>query len=313
MSKISNCYLFYGDDSATLRQTVQQWQARFAEKSDASFDMSEHHAPINVEAVIQSMQIQPLLSPKRLIIIYGASTEADETQTLIVDALKIIGEATVLLFVEENSAVLQSAIGRFLIEQGQVKHFPALDPIKLRARIEKKLREATVSIKSDALAALTQRLVGASVNVEGELQKLILLDQSVITLEKVDQLLPAELEFRAFALGDAVLSGDAKRAWQIMVTETENGTEPMKLISQLIANVRRLIAMRELQDQKLAPSTSEYFRAQKPYTITMAEKQAKRFSLVQLCQYYQQLALSDLRIKTGDDPLNVLASLVKIA
>lgn len=309
---MSNYYLYYGADTQSLRQNVKEWKKRFIEKSDASFDMSEHHAPINAQEVIQSMQIQPLLSLKRLIIIHGAGAESDETQTLIVDALKIIGEASILLFVEENSTVLQSKIGRFLNEQGQVKHFPVLDPIKLRARIEKKLRTSNISINPDALQALTQRLTKNSINLDGELDKLVLLGQSVITLEKVDQLLPAELEFRAFALGEAVLGGDAKRAWQIIVTEIENGTAPMNLLGQLISQTRRLIAMRELIDQKKSPNTSEYFRAQKPYTITMAEKQAKRFSLIQLCQYYQQLALSDLRIKTGDDPLNVLASLVKI-
>ncbi len=305
-------YLFYGADVVALRQKVKEWRGRFAEKADADLDMSEHHAPLNVAKLVESLHIQPLLGPKRLIVIYGASGEPTDEQERIVRALQIASDKTVTLFIEENESGLASVIGKYVGEHGKVSYFPALDQPKLRLRIAKLLREADINIQPDALTALSTRLLGPGVNFEGEINKIKLLGQDTVTLAMVDQLVPAALEFRAFALGEAVLSGDSKRAWQIIVTEIENGTEPMKLLGQLIGQTRRLIAMRELQDQKKSPATSEYFRAQKPYTVTMAEKQAKRFSLLQLCKYYQQLALSDLRIKTGDDPLNVLALLTKI-
>ncbi len=313
MSKTSNHYFYYGDNTHALHQMVKQWQMRFAQKSDEILDMSEHQAPINVEALIQSLQLQPLLSPKRLIIIHGAVSESDAIQERIVNALKITSEATITLFVEEGDRALQSIIGRYLGSIGIVKYFPALNLFKLRTTIEKRLNETDIIIKPDALTALCARLIGDTSRLENELQKLVLIGKTVITLELVDQLIPASPDFKAFALGDAILGNQPRRAWQIIVFELERGTLAMNLLGQLIVHTRRLIAMRQLLDQRVAPNTSQFFRAQKPYTVTMAESVAKRFSVNRLCRYYGRLAMSDLRIKTGDDPLNVLAALVRIA
>ena len=285
---LENLYVVEGDDAYLRSQAVNVFR-KLVDEDVADLNVSEFSSDVSANALLSAIEALPFMADRRVVIVRDWNVDADDKALKnIIAALK--GSSTVCVFVSD------------------VQSMPTI--IK-KAAVIVKCDRPTEQELADALA---QRFYAASVNVDGnvcrmiaafcgmdtgralnEVDKLISADLERVTEQDVWQYVHRETDYAVFALTDAIAAGKKAQALEIL-RDLSVGNSPSGILAVLYSNYRRVlgVALSKEGDDVLSQALGVH-----PFVVKKLRAQAKSYTQVKLKALVDKLNSLETDFKTG--------------
>jgi DNA polymerase-3 subunit delta len=195
--------------------------------------------------------------------------------------------------------------------------------------IAQRLRLAGKNVEAQAREMLVARASDESRALQQELDKLLLYvgEQPTIQVRDVQAIVADHGEGWIFDLTRAIGDRDPVGALSQLARLMGQGEHPLKLLGTIAAEVRRLLAARQLLDSDLRPHwrrgmTYQQFQqiaaklgmpmlTRNPYADYMCFQRAERFELKELVAHMEGIFDADFRLKSsGGQPRLIMEKLI---
>ena len=310
-------HILHGPDDFSRGEVIAQLKASLGDPAmaDLSITVLDGHG-LTLSEMRHHADAAPFMTPKRLVIVNGylrfVTGRAEELQALLT-YVEYLPPTTDLVLVERESLTAQHPLLKSGAE-AKVVHFAGLDKNNLRPWIVKQAKSFGVTLEPNA-ADLLGRLVGPNLrSLNNEIEKLALYvnEQRPIKKADVELLVPYTEEAERFGMSNAIGRRDARRAYDQLRKELDEGKNPMAILGSIAAQVRALIEVKDMAERGLrAAEIAQTKGWRSDYAAQARLKEAANFSMTRLEQILEMLLELDLAIKTGRmDSLLALDTLI---
>lgn len=309
-------YVFHGPDDFSRAEKIAALRAAMGDPATAEMNMALLDGrTLRLSDLRQHTDAMPFLAAKRLIIVNGylsyLADKAEELQVLTT-YLEQLPPSTDLVFVETESLLRQHPV--VSMAGSGVMHFAEPGKDNLRDWIIKRAKEHGAVIEPSA-ADLLGRLVGSNLRtLNNELEKLALYvaGQRPIQRADIDLLVPYTEDADQFGLSNAIGQRNARRAYDQLHKELDEGSNPMAVLAGIAAQIRALIEVKDMAERGMSPAEIAAAKGWKSdYAAKARLKEASNFSMPRLEQTLEMLLEIDVAIKTGrTDSLLALDTLI---
>jgi DNA polymerase-3 subunit delta len=309
-------YVFHGPDDFSRAEKIAAMRTALGDPATAEMNMAVLDGrTLRLNDVRQHTDAMPFLAAKRLIIVNGyLSYLADKSEELqaLTAYLAQLPPTTDLIFVEIESLPPRHPV--LELAGSGVMHFAQPGRDDLRGWIVKRAKEHGAIIEPSA-AELLGRLVGPHLRIlNNELEKLALYvaGQRPIQKADVDLLVPYTEDADQFGLSNAIGQRNARRAYDQLHKELDEGSNPMAILGSIAAQIRALIEVKDMAERGRSPAEIAAAKGWKSdYAAKARLKEAANFSMPRLEQILEMLLEIDVAIKTGRmDSLLALDTLI---
>lgn len=321
MTKNSNIYLFFGEDTYSANQKVKFWRDEFEKKyeGDTNIAMLEGKDlnPADFESDIQST---PFLAEKRLVIVRNfLSKGSKEEQKKVAEILEgEIPDFCIIVFIEDKSPDKRSALYKKLNKVGELEEFKQLMGPQLMKWIMERSKESKLNI-SPAIANYLGEVAGSELwNLDNEIIKLkTYCKDKPVSKEAIDELVHPNLTTSIFKFTDHLARRNAKGSLHTLHILLESGEDIIKVLFMIVRHFRILLQVKDLLQRGDNKNAITSKLKQHPYTIMTLMQQGPNFSEEKLKEIYNALLQIDIGIKTGrirmlaDDKKEILLALQK--
>lgn len=318
-------YIFHGPDDFSRTEKIAALRAAMGDPATAEMNMALLDGrTLRLSDLRQYTDAMPFLAARRLVIVTGylaslsskiEGGENDPTKPLsnpgspdkieqlqaLLDYLGRMPPTTDLVLVEmkaldRSHKILKAAkaLG------GEVTLFAVSE--NLPGWIIRRATEHNAVIEPGA-ADLLARLVGPDLRtLNNELEKLALYvaGQRPINKADIDLLVPYTEEAEQFGLSNAIGQRNARRAYDQMHKELDEGSNPMAILGSIAAQMRALLEVKDMAERGMSPAEIAQVKGWKSdYAATARLKEAANFSMARLEQTLETLLEIDVGIKTG--------------
>ena len=310
-------YLFHGPDDFIHAEKIAELKAAMGDAASAGLNVTQLDGQgLTLSEIRQHTDTLPLFVTKRLVIVNGyLSYLAGQPEALqaLIDYLPHLPPTADLVFVEKGVLDKQHPVLKIAGQSGVV-HFAGLERDNLQPWIVRRAKELGANIEPSA-AALLGRLVGPDLRtLNSEIEKLTLYVASQRPIQKADVelLTPYTEEAERFGISNAIGRRDARRAYDQLHKELDEGKNPMAILGSIAAQIRALIEVKDMAERGMSPveiARSKGWRSD--YAAKARLKDAANFSMARLEQIMEMLLEFDVAIKTGRiDSLLALDTLI---
>jgi len=311
-------YILYGTDDYSRNKILEELKKAYDDQVSVGVNIITLDGE---KATISDFKIAcetlPFLADRRLVIANGLLSryESKTRQTAgrkstrgkeqskdyqpFLDCIRNMPVSTTLVLVDEeirdNNPLLKEISG-----VAEVKKFPLLSQRELPGWIRKRVSEAGGSM-SAAAVELMAKLVGNDLwTMSNEVDKLVLYTSGRIIDEKdVELIVTSARETGVFTLVDAIMEGRLSVAGELLQQFLQQGAAPTYLISMLSRQIRLAILAKELSVQSKNGTEIQSALGLADYPMQKTLRQAKKYTLEQLKNFYERLLDTDMSIKTG--------------
>lgn len=312
-------YIFHGPDDFTRSEKIAQLKASSGDPALADLSMASLDGRgLSLSEMRHHADAIPFMAAKRLVIVNGYLSnvrDRGEEQQALIDYIKQLPPTTDLVLVEAETLDQRHPVLKAAAAAGAtVIHFAALDKNNLQPWIVKRATEQGASIETGA-AELLGRLVGPDLRtLDNEIAKLVLYVNGRRPIQKADVelLVPYTEEAERFGMSNAIGQRDARRAYDQLRKELDEGKNPMAILGGIAAQIRALIEVKDMAERGLSPAEIARVKGwRSDYAAKARLKEAANFSMARLEQILEMLLELDLAIKTGRiDSLLALDTLI---
>ena len=285
---IENFYLVEGDDyflfDKALSMIKNASQIELEDFNISKFDDDNFSG----KAVVDSTQVLPLSSEKRLVVVKDVTKVGESDIKLLKSYLENPVESTVLVILDwANKFSALKGYGQFVDGRRMEKNLASSVVVNALAKKGKQ-------ITSEALSTLFDFCNGYLTRMMNEIDKLVFYDvtNSLITKDIVEKLVHKDTDFVVFELTEALGKRDVDKAIKLLsVMVKEQGT-----LGLITNHFRRLffISISDFDNATLAQTLGV-----KEYAIVKQREQLRNFSKMQLKKIYALLEEVDYKIKSG--------------
>ena len=295
-------YVLYGEEAHRRKKQLdvilKQYQA-------SDFNLNVYDAKnVELHQIIEDANTPPFFEEYKVILIKNADflTTAQEGSIdlkLLENYLAKPLESTILIF-ESNQDKLDARkkIVKTLKKDGKVLYFGKLDEKDKESVVREEIKKLNLDITPYALQMLLQRLPLDLTQIHHCLTVLSLYEGK-IDEDVVAALVHKPLEDDVFALVNAVLESNVKKAYALWIDFQSNNIEPIYLTALLAGSFRFLYQVKVLMKQgKDASSIASILHAH-PYRVRKNMESANRISLSECQKMLATLAQLDQNMKSG--------------
>ena len=312
-------YIYHGPDDFSRAEKITELKAALGDPSVAELNISNLNGQgLTLSDIRRDADAMPFLASRRLVIVTGylnyiADKKAE--QQALIDYLGHFSPTTDLVLAETESLPSQHPVLKAAAAvNAAIVHFGELDRHNLQPWLIKRAQEHGATIEPGA-AEMLGRLVGSELRaLDNELEKLALYvaGQRPISRADVELLVPYTEEAEQFGMSNALGQRNARRAYDQLRKELDEGKSPMAILGSITAQIRGLLEVKDMAERGL--SAQEIARAKgwkSDYAAKMRLREAANFSIARLEQILEMLLETDLAIKTGRmDQLLALDTLI---
>jgi DNA polymerase-3 subunit delta len=332
-------YILHGDDEFSLSEKLAELRNSLAGDDRA---MAELNTSIldgkrtTLGELRHTCDSMPFMAAQRLVIVRGLLSYlvpgkkgkgqkapqdkgSGAKQVFLKDLaayLPLLPPSTHLIFFENQALKDSHPILKVAQTQGQgraVIEFRKLPKQEtLSGWTEQRVREKGGHFSRKA-SELLAALVGRDLRLlDQEIDKLLLYaDGREVTVEDVRALVSLAREAEIFDLVDCVGRRETDWAMRVLHRMLEEGAEPLYLLAMLARQVRILIQVSELFEQRMPPPEIARRIKQHPFVVKKGLSQARNFRPDQLIAAHQCLVETDWKVKTGElEPVLALDILI---
>lgn len=278
------CYLVAGDDAFVVKSASDMLVA-LADCPD--FNLTLFHENAAGQDIVEACEQLPVLSGVRVVEVDGFKKDFAP----IAKYLKNPSSSTVLFFRYQGSVpASMSANARVMT----AINCNRLAPDVIIRWIGAETARAGAAISTQAATLLVKLCNMDMARVSSELRKLISATDAVIDEKLVADLVTPDNEYKIYELGEALASLDAPKTYSVY-TALIQSLPPVSILGALYNHFRRLLYVSITADRSALAAGLGV----KEYAVTMAARQAKRFTPKRLKSIVDDLNYYDRSFKAG--------------
>lgn len=296
-------YLLYGADELARAEALAELKSVVpADLADLNLTILEGRK-LKVDPLAAACEAFPFLSDRRLVIVEDALKQLKSAD--VRDAIKAylpkVPETTDVIFVEREDFDKRSSLFTFLKKSATVREFLPKEGADLQRWLADRAKRLGVQLAPDAGALLVEFVGNESRSLTNELQKLAAYvgPGATIGRDDVRLLVQDSGESSVFAFVDALAARQLGSALTLLHGLLDDGQAAIYLQFMIARQVRILLQVKELADQRLRADAIASELAQKPFVVRKAMDQAARFQSDALLQLHDRLVELDHWSKTG--------------
>jgi DNA polymerase-3 subunit delta len=274
VSELRPLYLIAGTDMAKIDATRARLRARAERDGGAAalevFEPGEGRGAPDHEALLAAIPAMSLTESRRFLLVDGAERWRDRQLESVAGALGGLPPDLSLVLVARDKA---STKLRRAVEAagGEVHEFAAPKPRDMPRALVGEAQKLGYRLEPAAARMLVDRLGTSSLRLRNEIERLALWagEGGEVTAADLDAMVADSSETAVWALSDALIEGDARRAIAIgerLVTQGENLTG---LVYGLASRLRKACAAAARLEEGVPPKQVEAGLAMHPYAAKM--------------------------------------------
>lgn len=246
--KILPLYYLYGPEKWLIDEAVGQIKKKILSPSTADFNYRAFDGTSDsAEAILESLQVFPVQSPRRLVLVRQADTLGKEQSDVFKEYLEDPNPSTCAIFLGEK-ADLRTQFFQRLERKGAVISFYSLPERELFRWVGRKVEELGGQISEEGLSALIDQVGPSLQDLYLEIQKLILpVGRRKIQREDVEALTDDTRFSSPFELPRAVVYGNLSVILRRVRKNLQQGDPPLLLFSLVIRQIRRIQKAKEMR------------------------------------------------------------------
>jgi DNA polymerase-3 subunit delta len=312
-------HVFYGADAFSIQEALSDIKMSFGEFSMLDANMLYlAGAKLRPEELQTAVQALPFFGDRRLVIVSGLlerfeakekrytarkSTRSQTGETLLhqtmADIINNAPDSTVIV-IADGDVGKSNPLLKSLTQKADIRVFPSMKDLQLKTWARRYVEKAEGQIDQEALELLV-KLVGSDLWVmHGEIEKLVLYAAGrTIKSADVRKLVSLSRDASIFTLVDAIVDGLLNVAQQSMSELLDAGAAPSYILVMLARQLRLMVRAKELKKGGQPESAVQSTLGLADYPFRKTLKQAERYSMTRLHDFYHRLLETDLSIKTG--------------
>jgi len=325
-------YIFYGQDSYSLRRALDELKAPLDSDGALSTNTTLFDGrQVSLQELAAACDTVPFLGSHRLVIVEGllrhlapgqrvrgrrrsrTAAAGDEERSDapgragwqgLVEYADRMPPTTSLVLIEES--LPNRPLVSDLRARAQLREFAPLRPDAVLGWIQRRARELGLALRPAAAKLLADRVGNDLWTLSGELKKLTAYaGGNGVGEEDVRSLVAAVREVSVFPLVDAVAEGRPAAALKLLRQMFNQGQSGLYVLAMLQRQYRHLALAREMLDGGATSARIEERLNLRGYALDKLLEQAPRYPLSRLRATYRRLLEADASIKRGvhDDEL----------
>lgn len=292
-------YLVYGEEAYLRNQNRDKLiKALAGDASSMNFTRYEGDG-INPGEVIDMAETMPFLSDKRVILVENSGFFKGGCPELA-DYLKAPSETTFFIFAEKE-VDKRKDIYKAVSKTGFEISCDEQDESTLKSWIAGKVKSEGKVISPRALAFFIDRVGTDMSNISTEIEKLIsyCLDKSEITEEDIEAVCANWLTNRIFAMTDAIVEKNQKKAIDLYYDLLALKEPPAKILALITRQFNLMIQVKEMHDNHKDNGSIAGAVKLAPFLVGKYINWAKGYSFEELRSVLEMCASNDEAVKTG--------------
>jgi DNA polymerase-3 subunit delta len=293
------CYLICGEEAYLRYQYRDKLLAALgADASSMNFTRFEG-AGSNPLEIIDLAETMPFLSDKRVILIEDSGFFKNGCPELS-DYLKSSSETTVIIFVEKE-VDKRKDIYKALGKTGFELSCDTQDEDMLKRWIVSKLASENKTMSPRAAAFFLDRVGTDMSNISTEIEKLVCycMDRNQITEEDIEAVCANWLTSRIFAMTDAIVEKNQKRAIDLYYDLLALKEPPAKILALITGQFNKMLQVKEMNDNRRDKGTIASALKMAPFLVQKYSNWARSYSYEELRETLEMCASNDEAVKTG--------------
>jgi DNA polymerase III subunit delta len=253
MSDLKPAYLIHGDDHGAVAERRAGLRALAEHESATSLELLEGEGA-SPAGVAEALAAMTLAVGRRVIIVDGVERwrQGEVEQQLAAAMEQMPPDTTLALFAREEARAKAPDALHAAVERagGQVVAQTTVKPWELPKWVRGQATRLHLSLDAAAAKALVAHVGARQQRLLRELEKLALeldagagREQATLTAEQIDERAARSAEWRAFALGDALVGADAREATLAYMRLREQGERLSGLIYLIAQRLRDALAV----------------------------------------------------------------------
>ena len=302
-------YLFWGDDSFSLKKAVTTLQDKVLDPAWQAFNYDRLPPEDTITGLNQAMT-PPLGPSDRLIWLENTQVLNQCSEDLLKElerTLPAVPETTHLLLTSDRKPDGRLKSTKLLKKIARIKEFKQIAPWDtggLMDLVKGVARDKGLELESAAANLLAEAVGNDRRKLEMELEKLALYVTSGdrIKAAQVRELVPASA-FNSFQLAGQLREGNTDKALQILVKLLDNNEPALKILAVLVGQFRTWLWVRvaiesgERDNQKIAKMAE----LGNPKRVYFLQKEVRSLTSQQLFDVMRLLLDLEYRLKRGQE------------
>lgn len=296
-------HLFYGADELARAEALQTHKADVpADLADLNITLLDGRK-LKLDALAAACEALPFLADRRLVIVEDAlkNLKSADTRDAVKSYLPRVPETTDLIFVEREDFDKRSALFTALKKLARVQEFQPKEGAELQRWLQERTQRCDAKLAPPAGALLVEFVGNESRALVNEINKLAAYvgPGGTITPDVVRLLVQDSSESSVFTFVDALAARQLSAALKLLHELLDDKQAATYLMFMVGRQVRILLQVKELADQRMRPDAMAGELKQNPFVIRKAAEQAGRFTHQALVQLHDRLVELDHWSKTG--------------
>ncbi len=305
-------YFFYGEDVFRIEKEIENIKSSILKKEQFDFNFDKLASP-SLQEFLNIAGSYPVFAEKRIVQVedFGESFINDDN---LQDYLKSPPSTTVTIFYHKSPKINENT--KFFKELKNKSYF-SLNKIRflydneLPSFIKKLSKEKGIRL-SDEAAYYIMRYTGNNIlNIDSELDKIAsgiksAKEDEEIPLGKIKSSVSLSKKFTVFDLTDKILEKDLKAAFSIFDIIYGDGEEPIKIISILYNEIRKLHRAKIQEISGMDFETVLTVNSVLPFLKKKFIKNLSSFKVQEFKKIVKLLEDADLKLKTTSWPADAI-------
>ena len=290
---VRNAYLFYGPEAYIRKSALTTLQKKLLTPGLEDMNCTFMQNP-TAQQIVENCETLPMLGDWRLVIVQGlallesgkAKDEAQESKTLVFEC-----EAP-----DKRKKLCQT-----LMKLPGAVSFDALSDARLTQWMNQTLRPMKKRMDANTCARLAFTSGRDLTMLNGELQKLAAYvgERETITAEDVEQIATHTAECTVFAMVDALVDGQAERAFSLLNVLLEGGEQRIGVLALITRQYRQMLYAKDMQESRTPQAQMAKALGVPPFALSQLTRRAGRRTMAQLKKQLALCVNADFDIKRG--------------
>jgi DNA polymerase-3 subunit delta len=255
-ARLAPAYLLSGDEDLLVAEAADALRAAARQ---AGYSEREVHFPERVvdwSDIAAGAGSMSLFGDRKILEVRFSGKAGKEGSAVLQRLIDMAGEDTLLLVITPrlDTATQSTAWVKAIESRGAWLPIWEITPRQLEPWLSARARQAGLDLTPAALSLLAVRVEGNLLAAQQEIEKLrLLLPAGRVDEQAILEAVASSARYDVFALGEAVLQGDAQRALRVLAGLRGEGVEPTLVLWSITRELRNLWSLRRGEDPSRRP------------------------------------------------------------
>jgi DNA polymerase-3 subunit delta len=255
-ARLAPAYLLSGDEDLLVAEAADALRAAARQ---AGYSEREVHFPERVadwSDIAAGAVSMSLFGDRKILEVRFSGKAGKEGSAVLQRLIDMAGEDTLLLVITPrlDTATQSTAWVKAIESRGAWLPIWEITPRQLEPWLSARARQAGLDLTPAALSLLAVRVEGNLLAAQQEIEKLrLLLPAGRVDEQAILEAVASSARYDVFALGEAVLQGDAQRALRVLAGLRGEGVEPTLVLWSITRELRNLWSLRRGEDPSRRP------------------------------------------------------------